>query len=170
MPEVATNIIKRGENYLQFNLKRGSVGTDGSELKNFGLLFSAKAHPVVEEWARSLGDGLTREVAAHGRSWTAVGGSPLRVYNMSQNIEEGTYHINYAGRPLVYENAINLSWLRLQGISEGDGIKFAVAGVMDKDAIHDLRDRMINAARSFCLSYLCPIDLTVAVSSQDLHG
>lgn len=189
-PIIEIPIVKRGETTMQVRLKRNTVG----------LFVSVKVHPGVEEFARALGSGDIQDVRALGRYWTPVGvrpssnpaECPLGTYNMTNNpglINAGSgvmFRLDRPGQPLSEPSGvptttrsrngdndipvINLSFLRLQGVSEGAGVNFHVKGVYTMDAVKSLAEQIKDACRAFYAMYLKPIDLAVVVSTQELQG
>lgn len=164
-------LIKRGEIVVDINLQRAKGG----------IAVSAKVHPVVEDFLRSWGDGSAQDVNLHGRSWFPLkpGGAPLMVWKLSQDPgsqpldRATTYRIARAGHPLiesieVANDTVNLSFLRLCGISEGSGVSFGVKGVFTEVAIRELGDKLVNAAKVFYVSYMRPIDLRVRISTEEV--
>ena len=140
----AVEIIKRGETSLTISLIR-SAG---------GLTVSVKAHPQVEAFMRGLGNGDHVDIKAAGPYWRTVSRDPdarLYVYNQTTAVEPvlldngDQANVNRPGQLLVDNNFqhdsgrtkrnINLSFLRLVGISENAGVTFAVRGVHTYEAL-----------------------------------
>lgn len=179
--EIEVPIIKRGELCMQVNLKRNTVG----------LFVNIKVHPGIEEFARNLGTGDTQDVRTLGRYWTPTkqpaSENGLTVYNMGSNPGTVTgangimFNLDRPGNPLVSNSGvpipnnrnsqeyplINLSFLRLQGISDGAGVNFHVRGVYTSDAVKLLAAQVKDALQAFYVTYLKPIDMDVLVMTQE---
>jgi hypothetical protein len=165
----ALTVIKRGEIVVQATLRRTISG----------LSISVKAAPAVETFMKSLGSGESQDVKHFGRYWdpTEKGGK-LEVYSLGINpgavaTDNGSFfRIDMPGTPIIAQSNgvsnINLSFLRLVGISEGAGVMFGIKGVYSLDSLRDMKDHIGIASRKFYLNYLRPIDLTVQISTQEM--
>jgi hypothetical protein len=171
-PEIVT---KSGERWLEFSMWHGKEG----------LEMFVRAHPRVEEWARSLGDGTLEPVESYGRDWTPVKDQftgatrPLEVYMISGNWvpEAGTsYDILSVARPIELSNVAkksyvtNLAFLRLKGISDPTGLTFGVKTVINYPLMKQLKNRIGENFRQLCLDYIMPVRLVLTVSSQEIRG
>lgn len=170
--EAQAVVQKRDETCIQVNLRRSAIG----------LMVNVKALPRVEDFVRSLGSGETVDVRTLGRHWVPNKEQVLAVYAMATNPGSLTtdsglrFRIDRPGWPLSEYDAnsltagevINLSFLRLAGISEGDGVTFGVKGVFTMEALNRLRDGIGDASRRFYISYMKPINLTVMVCTQEM--
>lgn len=169
------NVIKRGETCIQAFLNRSPAG----------LTITVRAHPRVEDFIRSLGSGEQIDVKTLGRHWVPIGGKPLMVYHLATNpgniqaSGKTMYNINQPGQPLLTAHSsisginmdvLNLGFLRLAGISEGQGVSFGVKGVFTYEALQRLGSSIEEAAQQFYRSYIKPINLVVTVSTQEFAG
>lgn len=157
--------IKKGETILQLGLNRSAKG----------LIISCKAHPTIEEFFRSFG-GELQQVSAHGRYWAPVNNPLPPVYAIGDRgilkplpFEGGHYSLMSVGGPISGADVeiTNISFLRLQGISEGSGVTFAVKGVFTREAVRALRDQLNGAIRRFYLDFLKPMDITLTLSTTE---
>lgn len=64
-------------------------------------------------------------------------------------------------------NMINLSFLRLKGISSEEGVTFRYNQVYTPDGLIKLRDRIVEGQDEFHKTFLKPITLSVQMVSQD---
>ena len=181
-PDASLEVIKRGETSLTMTLIRSSSG----------LTVAVKAHPSVEAFIRGLGDGQTVDVKAAGPYWRPVSreGRPLMVYTQTQTVEpvvlnSGDFaNINRCGQPMIENQSndgsgltlsisgrgrqlVNLSFLRLVGISEGPGITFAVRGVHTYEAVNRMRELIGEAYKQFYRVYMKPIKMDIVVSTSE---
>lgn len=167
-------IVKRGETSLTVSLVR-SAG---------GLTVSVKAHPAVEAFMRGLGNGEQLDVKAAGPYWRTISkDSPsLQVYALNDEVPNiqmdggGTVTIGRIGQPLVdravrvdgrVEHLVNLSFLRLVGISEGAGVTFAVRGVHTYEALTKMKEMIGEGYKRFYRQYMKPIKMDIVVSTQE---
>lgn len=181
-PDPTATIIKRGELCVQFTMHRNlSHAKEG-----VGLSLSIKTHRVVEEFMRQMaGDNQPMEVkTSQGRYWVGLTPErPLLAYRFQEKIpcveaddaDVGCYSFDHLGYPLSVVNDrfrkpfLNLSFLRLVGISEGAGITFGIKGVYSYDSLKTISDDLATASRRFYTRYLKPVDLTVMVSTQEMN-
>lgn len=173
-PEVAV-VSKGGETRIMVELQR-EVHRSGKE--GVTVRLNVKAHPIVEAFMRDLGKGETVEVGAHGRYWVPCDKEkPLIAYDLSMPLEvtrtpSGTaLTLERLGQPLServdrYE-FINLSFLRLVGVSEGAGVSFHLKGVYPLETLKKIRDQISEASTTFYIAYMKPLNLSVIVSTQE---
>lgn len=167
----AINVIKQGEMRVQVVLSRSPQG----------VLVRALAHPHVEEFMQRVGGGETVNVTSMGRHWIPLNKDvPLLAYTippMEPIIGEDGVSINIdlLGRPLTTlderrgNDSLNLSFLRLVGISEGAGVQFGVKGVYTTTELRRLRDRMQLACQRLYNEYLRPVDVTFTLNAYELR-
>ena len=175
MDETST-VVKKGEIVTQVTLARSiKVGKMGLG----GLSITVKVHPGIEEFAKALGNGDKRDVKSYGRHWAQID-QPLFIYDHDPGLvkletlkaEDGTqFHIGFPGGPMYIEGSaiLNVSFLRLVGISEGAGVTFGVAGVYTLDSMRTFRDKISSACRKYYEHFLRPVSLAVTVSTQELQ-
>jgi hypothetical protein len=172
-------LMKRGEICIQVTFQRGRIPGDKP---GAGLIVEAKIHPLVEETLASFGTGEALDVRTTGRHWTSGDkDSPLLVYDLSSPAVQGVvgdgktlYTLDQPGLPLLGDghrlsaDVVNLSFLRLKGLSEGAGMKFFVRGVFTLEQVRAIAEKVQNASRSFYISYMKPVGVTIMVSTQEL--
>jgi hypothetical protein len=174
-------LMKRGEICIQVTFQRGRIPGDKP---GAGLIVEAKIHPLVEETIASFGGGDTVDVRTTGRHWTSGDkNNPLLAYDLTSPAVSGVlgsgkdlYLLDAPGQPLLGDGqrtsneVVNLSFLRLKGLSEGAGMKFFVRGVFTLEQVRNIADKVQNASRSFYVSYMKPVGVTIMVSTQELGG
>ena len=182
--EVA-NVIKGGETCIQTILSRRHRRAGDPAGWKGGLLITIKTLPRVEEFMQNLGQGEIVDVATVGRYWQEMPNQPLQAYIIQpfqkQQSDDGSIiTLDALGHPLVIQEpgtdrypVVNISFLRLRGISEGAGVTFGVKGVYSRNEMGVLRDRITSATRRFYVDYIRPIDMTVdiivTVSQQEVQ-
>ena len=168
-------IVKRGETSLTVSLSRSTSG----------LMVAVKAHPRVEAFMKSLGNGDVLDVKAAGPYWRAIPrDGVLHVYTLTEvipsfNLENGTaVTITRVGMALYEPFAaqadgskakplINLSFLRLAGISEGAGVTFSVRGVHTHESLSKIKEDIGEGYRKFYYMFMKPIRMDIVVSTQE---
>lgn len=184
---VSGEVIKHGESCVRWLLNRTT----------HGLKIQCKAHPCVEDFMRSIGGGEKVDPQVVGRHWVQLAGQPLMAYVIPtlaspQNGPPST--LEALGQPLLLNastdndgrtlrmpgekapkaDTINISFLRMVGVSEGIGIAVGVKGVYSTSQLIKLRDQLVTATRAFYIEYLQELDLggniergTGSVTTQD---
>lgn len=156
-----------GENWLKLSMTPHKKG----------LLVEVKAHPLIEDFIRSLGSGKTQsleENIGRGRTgWTVTDpeAGPIAVWHMGQNLElppgeREQFYLNLPGYGLLYDNIINLSFLRIAGISNG------VSFISERDVYpiafrRELKRRIGDAFRRFCMDYIKPVKITLVMTGLE---
>lgn len=171
-------LIKRGETCIMTSFTRSSYVNS-----KVGLTLTVKTHPNVEDMMRGMGTATPIDVSTLGRHWVQKGKDPLLVYDLTVAECMGglgnaphLYRLDRPGYPMwdfdqgLRYNVINMSFLRLVGISEGSGVSFGVRGVISYDHVKQVAAAVENASRAFYMSYMKPIDVTVVVSTQEVEG
>jgi hypothetical protein len=161
-------VTRSGDEWLRLSMRQ----------EKRGMLIEVKAHPTVEEFMRSAGAGRKDDLDAHGRTfWQAVDpevDEKLLIYKMDRNPpqdEDGalpSYYLNLPGQNLVYDDGrINLSFLRIAGISEG--VRFiSTRDVYPLQYRRELKVRIGQAFRRFCSDYIKPVTITLVMTSSEL--
>ena len=156
-------IRKSGEEWLAFSTKPSK----------YGLEVEVRAHEKVEQFMRGMGDGTTAHITLYGRDWVEVDPLyPLLIYNHDQLIHHNvgaSFTILEPGRPLLNEDeVVNLSFLRIQGISGAGGIRFGVKSVYGTPFRRQLRNRVGEEFRKLVLDHIKPVKITLIISSQEI--
>lgn len=166
-----TSVVKGGEVCIDFSLERSSEGLKGI----------IKAHPRVEEFMKNLSGGDLVQVGTVNRYWvpTKTSGVPLNAYGLNTKIDtfgaqDMDFTIDRLGAPLLEaipdyrKERINLSFLRLVGISEGAGVSFNIKGVYSKELVTKMLDGIGIGLRKFYIDFIRPMNVNVQISLQSL--
>ena len=164
--DLEANLVKSGETQIYVGFHRNRKG----------LSFTVKTTSQVEEFMKSMGTGEIADIRVSGRHWVPARSEDiLRIYSLTPRADgPATYRLDRPGQPIFEPSGelgrplVNLSFLRLVGTSEGNGVTFYVKGVYTMEAIKAMRDAIIDASRSFYISYLKPIEYSVQVISQEI--
>jgi len=175
------NMVKRGESCISMTFRR-SMG---------GLTLSVKTHPAIEEFFRNISTGELQDVRVVGRHWTgATKDTPLMAYNLVEPIPiiqlDGSRRarFDWLARQLITPTGggapdpgieggvrssidVNLAFLRLVGIGDGAGVTFNIKGVYSDAAMQSMRDNIAEAAKRFYQIYMKPVNLNVAIVTQE---
>lgn len=176
-------IAKRGDTYARFKMSRGyhrPGETDqqrevARDLRTYvGITFWIKGLPVLEEFIKSLGTGDVKPLTSLGRQWVELPGYPnLQIYDVltsQQDIPGMTIHapgqaLRLPSPQIPNAWIYNISFLRIKGISDGDGIRFGLKDIYQKEEAIQIQHEVGAAVKKFCDAYLCPLDMTCAISS-----
>lgn len=162
------SLIKRGEIVVQAVLHRGKQG----------LTLFVKSVPAIEEMMQNLGSGDATDVRNWARYWIPKGNELLEVYDLADANCQGTmgqgklqYALDRPGLPIWdpanYGQVVNLSWLRLKGLSS-TGVTFTIKGLHSKKYVEEVSDKLVEACREFYIHFIKPVDIAVMVQTQDL--
>ena len=181
--DVEAKIIKSGQIPIQATLRR-NLSLLNKDCQ--GLSLTINALPIVEDFMRSLGNGELIDIRTLGRHWMPIPATErLSCYHLQQALgilqtPNGVpYQLDRPNGPLSeYDNdspigngrlVLNLGFLRLAGISEAQGVTFAVKGVQTLEGMRQIGDQYIDAFKHFFITYLKPIDISVQVHMQEMH-
>ena len=122
-----------------------------------GIRIDVKAAPLVEDFFRQWALGMAPEsLGNYGRQWSPTDPTKrLNVYPLhSERIEQERYSLWHPGRGLSFDGRTNISFLRLEGISNPDGVSFTVEEVMSKSELDNLADRIKLGCGWFYAEYI----------------
>jgi hypothetical protein len=136
-----------------------------------GIRVKVKVIPEIEDFFKQWG-GEIQQAPAYGRSWLPIPGNdaPLRLWNFEQRLEDRSdYSLIHSGLPLVVErDAVNVSFLRLVGASEGEGREFIIQSVMGRSELERIASRIVRAGEHFYINYIQPVNLHAYVAVVDI--
>ena len=147
-----------------------------------GILFNLEATPQVEEFFSFDAEkrGEIQPAMLFGRLWEPVGQEDLLVYplpdqNLAGNVNVSafgeTIRLDRVGKALVDDPevgaCVNLSPLRLVGISKPGGVNFRYEGVFTTPYLQTLLRRWQEASARFYVSLLKPVNLTARIVKED---
>lgn len=166
--------IEKGESILNAQIRR-SVS---------GLTVTAKASRVIEDYFKEHArGGRVRAAAEWDRSWIKERDYPdLLIYPITEDspfartLQAGEFSYTLAAPGsglLLAPNApgraesLNLSWIRLVGISQEAGIRFSIKGVFTEKQTRQITERTQQAVKRFFLDYLRPVNVTILLTTQE---
>jgi hypothetical protein len=156
------DFAKSGEQKLQITIRRGSKG----------IRVTIRAAKEIEEHFREQVNDAER-VNDFARAWV---GSGLSVWSLSapvgsQAIGGQLYTIERPGQSLLAgDDVVNISFLRLVGISEPQGVTFEVRGAFSVTFVQNLVRKLTTAAKAYYTEFLRPINVTISMVTQENRG
>lgn len=167
---IKQDIYKSGESILMVSLQRS----------HGGVKVTVKASASVENLMREWAGGETTFVENYGLHWkTEDDQNRLKVYSIldrlgTVRIESGYFTLSGVGDVLFSEESasglcggcLNMGFLRLVGISAPAGVTFTIKGAFSLEFLKKIQGLIKEAGKKFYQDYLCPIDLTVSVVTQ----
>lgn len=168
-------VVINGERWLYFSTFPGKKG----------LIVQVKVHPRIEEFMSSLGDGTTKNPVIYDNKWfSTTPGVDLEVYSAAnpERLKGINFTINKPGSSLYSETddntpsglsvvvlsggIINLSFLRLKGISQESGLEFGVKDVWPLSFRRELKSKVGSAFRHIANEYIRPVRLTLEMRER----
>lgn len=136
-----------------------------------GLALYVKADPRIEDFVKSLGSGKTDTIDVYGRSWFSLtSGKDLEIHQFERNIQSDRYTLDAVteGFRSQRDGRVNLSFLRIVGIGDPQGVKFGILGPFSKPHVKESLQNIIAETRSLILDYIAPIHLNLRITSTEL--
>lgn len=163
-----SQVTKGGEMLLQTQVVRNKLG----------ISITIRTSPTIEDMMATMSlETKPRNILEYGRYWKSE--KDLLVYGLPADLA-GTknvsgrlsYRLDRPGNALDLNEGrlggdiVNLSFLRLVGVSEGT--TFTVNTVYSRDGVAELCKRIEEATRHFYIQYLKPVDMRIMVMTQEL--
>lgn len=157
--EDIVEVSKGGICWFEMSINRGAKGME---------LF-VRAAPQIEAFMKNLG-GEKEQVAMYGRDWIAVGGKDLEIYGIGKIGNGQTYALSRPaeGFDNPKDGRVNITFLRLVGISEPAGVRFLITEPVSKQYIKGISARLIGEVKNFVRDFIVPVTVNLRISSQDL--
>ncbi len=134
-----------------------------------GLYLKAKADKRVEDFIAKLGYGESQPLEVYSRLWVPPTGRALRIYNLTNDLDgrfRDKYSIGLPGAGLDVDGTINLSFLRLVGLSSEDGVSFKIELPMSRSRVGTMRAQLIDGVRELLQEYIVPVHVTMKLVSK----
>jgi hypothetical protein len=164
-------------NWVDLSISRGPIR--GDNRSRVGLIYRIKARPEIEEFMKGQSSGNKLLVEAISDAWTNVTPSNpvLEYYDADIANGHGYTLTAIGGAPLItpdarrlvggQEEAVNLSFLKLAGISHPDGLVVGFAGAYSADYIVSrLRVKVAPAIKQFLEDYIVPITINLQIVNK----
>ena len=135
-----------------------------------GVKIMAKTSPAVEEFFKHWAADEHRDVALYGRSWTSTAeDGKLRAWNMPTTAAlDGTgfgFNLMQVGGPIFDQNGfINISFLRLCGISGERGAEFILEAVMSREHLTKITNMLQEGCARFYKQFIEDIDVHISLN------
>ena len=154
------SVMKGGIFYLDISIRRGPKG----------LELGVKADPKLETFIKSLGSGIKEQVEAYGRSWYSLTpGKSLEVYPLENSLHADAYTLDAVTELFKSRDGrTNLSFLRIVGISEPEGIRFGMSGPFSKTYVREVLSDIGRETRNLIKDYVVPIHVNLRITSQEV--
>jgi hypothetical protein len=139
-----------------------------------GVRVDVKVHPDVEAFFRKWSGGGQDDVRANGRTWkNAEAGKRLLAWSFNnQDVIEQLRPISLhaLGQPINSRELTNISYIRLCGASEGDGVSFLCDVVMGRNDLDRLGERLKRAQEDFYRELIQPMDVEIQLLAAVRKG
>ena len=129
-----------------------------------------RTHPAVEDFIRQLGNGTKKALEMYGKTWSSFPGeAPLEVYHLNGPINGANgFRLDNPADVLKDDvGQLNLSFLRIAGVSSGSGVRFRVRGVYSLPLLERISDEIGSAVKQLYRDYIKTVNLAVVVSTQE---
>ncbi len=168
-------VSKGGVCWAEFILKRCPKGLD----------FTVRVLPEVEELIKSLTTGKKEPAEAYGMEWFPIEpAGDLMIYRTDKrSIEGDSWTIDKVAQPLLtvpdpraerdpYERLaakkVNMSFLRIAGLSNPNGVRFGIHGPFSKDFIKQYGTDIIREMKNLVQQYIVPVNINLRIVERDL--
>lgn len=157
-------IVKGGATWFNIAIERGPKG----------LEIFAKTDPRVENFIKSLGAGKKDDVTLYGRSWHSLSGKPLEIHQIESQQKGQLGQVGYTldapaeGFQSQRDGCINLSFLRIVGIGDAEGIRFGISGPHSKTHVRELMTAVVRETRNLIRDYIVPIHVNLRITSTEI--
>lgn len=158
--EEPLQVNKGGVCWLEIGAGRGKLG----------VKLYVKTDPRVEDFIKSLGTGKKDGVEVYGRSWTPVSpNKALEIYQYSNGLQSESYTLDAPAETFRAPRCgrVNLSFLRIVGIGEPEGVSFGIVGPYSRPFIREALRDVTKEVRSLVRDYIVPFDINIRISSQE---
>lgn len=153
-------VVKGGVSWFELAIERGPKG----------LEIYAKADPRVEDFVKALGSGKTDGIEVYGRSWYPLAGKDLFIHQLERNLTSSEYTLDAVSESFKSQRdgRVNLSFLRIVGIGDPQGIRFGLTGPFSKTHVREMLTNVIGETRSLIRDYIVPIHINLRITSQEI--
>lgn len=168
--------------WVDFTVTRGPIR--GKDRNRVGLLVRVRARRDVEDFMSALGQNRRVQVDAVGDGWQNCGleGGSLEFYDADTRFDgQRIYTLDNIAGPLIInpvndrharlavapqEDIVNLSFLRLAGISDESGVTVGLIGAYSGDYLKRMKNMLPNAIKQFLQDYIVPMTINLQVISK----
>lgn len=149
-----------------------------------GLHLRVKVSADVEEFFKNYAK-VAESSRDYGTSWLPPdekGKAPQVWHFRAPIVGDGSYTLNNVGENLNLNNGnlkatasgrggmMNISFLRLVGASEGEGVSFVIDTIISKPEMDDLAQQITKACAQFYNDYIKPVSHEIKISCIPVYG
>lgn len=132
-----------------------------------GVRVDLKVEPEIEEFFKSWSGGSNSSVDNYGRQWHSLNGSPIQVYDFEdRGMEQGRFSLWSPGRSLHLDGHVNVSFLRIVGASEGDGVSLIIEDLVSRTELENLAEKIKRGCAWFYMEYVKPVNYEITVEAR----
>lgn len=163
-------LINNGETVIQVALRRCKDG----------VRVHVKVVPDVEDFFRHWGGGQQDNIINFGRTWlpynsdtgraVSDGSRALNIWSFGQTkpMDKESRSLWHPGRPLTHDGLVNISFLRIVGISAPEGLSFVSDELMSRSELEIVTSKVERSLAWFYREYINPVNMSVNVFTQAL--
>lgn len=162
------------QTWVDYRITRGPI--KGALTSTIGLILTIKGNRQIEDYMRGLSRDQKIDVSTYGDMWYNCGSDePLNVYAIEEGFASRKYSLTQVNLPLLSANndgarlrgpdeeTVNLSFLKLVGISRPEGITLGIAGAYSAQYLSTLRLKLPVATEQFLRDHLVPITINLSL-------
>jgi hypothetical protein len=167
------------DNWVDLDIIR-SLPKSSTLSKTASLIINVRARPEIENFMRGLANDRKLPVDNFADMWDSVNKQILQAYDIQQNFPSHVYTLEAVGLPLLpnyievnlgkkeafNNDTVNLSFLKLVGISEPEGVSIAFNNPYSAQYINKFKALWPAAALQFLRDYVVPITIHLSIVSK----
>lgn len=171
------------KNWFEIDISRGPI--TGAQRNTIGLTVHVRADSAVEEFFRQQSGDRKAGLDYFGRGWVPLTkGDVIEAYICERlptnQFSLGRYTVDAVSMPLLTNsravrgddggaqlNTVNLSFLKLAGISSPEGVKFGITGAYSLEYIGNLNRQLVAEAKQFLMDYITPVNVKLKLISKE---
>lgn len=166
--------------WISLSMSRGPIR---GPLRNVvGCVVHVTADPSIEEFMKNVSRGEVDDPARYDARWYSIPPeTPLRVYSFNAQavgMKNQTYGLDWLGSDLIIpqkqrndlglvetKQLANLSFLKLVGISNPEGVKFGVHGAFGEEQVRNVSKILLTETKKFLREFIVPADVNWQIIS-----
>lgn len=163
-------ILRSGDKAIATTLRRSPKG----------LEVTVHLHEAVAEFIRASAGEQHTPLELFGRRWLTP--AKLEVYDLPISMEgpvllsnTSAYRLDRPGNDMFWTEpssglkVVNMSFIRLVGAAQGEGITFCLAGAFDRDDVIWLGQAITEAGNIIYKKYIVPMVISTSITLATLN-